>query len=106
MGLLKDALDLDLISQEDYDDLSQNWSDTGYSARHMGATDAFQMMIEDLVDYDCLDLADKAFEDYVDSLEKWRALYGYNIDYDIEVGSWYSTITNEFIPDPYEWIRD
>lgn len=106
MGLLKDALNLGYINLDDYNDLAQSWSDYGYDARHYGAVDAFQAMTEDLSAMGFSDLAETAFQEMQDSIEHYQTEYDYTIAYDSEIGAWYSLETNEYIPDPYEWIRD
>ena len=106
MGLLKDAVDLGYINLDEYNDLAKDWSDYGYDARHEGAADAFQAMTEDLAEMGFADLANKAFDEMQNSIEHYQGIYDYTIAYDTEIGSWYSLETNEFIPNPYEWMRD
>lgn len=106
MGLLKDALNLGYITIGQYDELAKSWSDYGYDARHYGAADAFQAMVEDFADLGFADLADKAFGEMDDAITHYQEEYGYTISYDSAIGAWYSNETNEYLPNPYEWIRD
>lgn len=99
-------MDLGYININEYNDLAESWSDYGYDARHYGASDAFQAMVEDFAQMGFSDLADKAFSEMQDAIDHYQALYDYTIAYDSDIGAWYSLETNEFIPDPYEWMRD
>jgi hypothetical protein len=106
MGFLRDALNLGYITLDQYDDMSEEWSELGYRARDMGDTEAFQKMMEDFLDLGFLDLADAVFTEYNASISFYEELYGYSIYYDIGVSRWRDVSSGKFVIDPYETIRE
>jgi hypothetical protein len=106
MGLLKDAVNLGYITLDQYDDLSQEWSDLGYDTRHSGNVEAFQSMMNDFLDLGFLDLAEAVFTEYDSAISFYEEMYGYSIYYDIGVTRWRNVETGRFVIDPYQWIRD
>jgi hypothetical protein len=106
MGLLKDALNLGYITLDQYEDMSDEWSELGYDARHSGDVEAFQKMMEDFLDLGFLDLANAVFDEYNASIGFYEELYGYSISYDVGCSRWRDVETGRFVADPYEWIRD
>lgn len=106
MGLLKDALDLGYISLDQYEEMSEEWSDLGYDARHSGDVEAFQNMMSDFLDLGFEDLASAVFLEYDAAISFYEELYDYNIYYDIGCTRWRDVDTGRFVVDPYEWIRD
>lgn len=106
MGLLKDALNLGYITLDQYDEMSEDWSDLGYDARHNGDVEALQSMMNDFLDLGFLDLAESVFEQYDAAIGFYEELYGYTISYDIGCSRWRDVSSGKFVKDPYEWIRD
>lgn len=106
MGLLKDALDLGYITLDEYEDMSEYWSDLGYEARHYGDVEALQSMMMDFYNLGFDDLAGKVFTEYDAAISFYEAEYGGSIYYNPADSRWHDSDTHQYIKDPYEWIRD
>jgi hypothetical protein len=106
MGLLRDALDLGYITLDQYEEMSQDWSDLGYDARHSGDVESFQNMMTDFLDLGFEDLANAVFLEYDAAISFYEELYAYSIYYDIGCSRWRDVDTGKFVADPYEWVRD
>jgi len=106
MGLLKDAVNLGYITLDQYDEMSDEWSDYGYDARHSGNVEALENMMKDFLDLGFEDLASAVFDQYDAAISFYEELYGYSIYYDIGVTRWRDVASGRFVKDPYEWIRD
>lgn len=106
MGLLKDAMDLGYINQDQYDDLAETWSDYGYDERHYGEVESMQKMMEDFMELGFEDLVEKISEEWFKAIDHYEKLYNYEIFYSPASERWHNTATGQFVSDPYEWIRD
>jgi hypothetical protein len=106
MGLLRDALNLGYITLEQYEEMSDEWSDIGYEARHYGNVEALEDMISDFLDLGFLDLAEAAATDYFEAIDYYEEAYGYSIYYNTADNRWHDSETHRYVKDPYEWIRD
>jgi len=106
MGLLKDALNLGLITLDQYEEMSDEWEDLGYDARHYGDVEALEKMMGDFLDLGFEDLAGAVFDQYDAAIGYYEELYGYSIYYDIGCTRWRDVETGQFVKDPYDWIRD
>jgi hypothetical protein len=106
MGLLRDAVNLGYITLDQYNDLTEEWSDYGYDARHLGDVEALQKMMQDFLDLGFEDLASAVFTQYDAAISLYEEMYGYTVYYDIGVSRWRDDVTGQFVADPYEWIRD
>jgi hypothetical protein len=106
MGLLKDAVNLGYITLDQYEEMSEEWSDLGYDARHSGNVEALEGMMSDFLDLGFIDLAEAVFTQYDAAISFYEELYGYTIYYDIGCTRWRDVESGKFVIDPYEWIRD
>jgi hypothetical protein len=106
MGLLKDALNLGLITLDQYEDLSEEWSDLGYEARHYGDVESLQAMMQDFLDLGFTDLASAVYTEFDSAINYYEELYGYTIYYEVDSKRWRDEATGKWVKDPYEWIRD
>jgi hypothetical protein len=106
MGLLNDALQLGLITQDQYNDMAEYWTQLGRDAKNMGDTEAFQKMTYDFLDLGFLDLADACAQEMLASIDYYETLYGGLIVYEMQSSHWKSTVTGQYIIDPYQWIRE
>jgi hypothetical protein len=106
MGLLRDALDLGLLTLDQYEDISEDWSDWGSGARHYGEVEDIQHMVEDFLDLGFEDLAEEATLLWFEAIGYYEELYEYTIFYSPTSERWHNVETGEFVSDPYEWIRD
>jgi hypothetical protein len=106
MGLLKDAVNLGYITLDEYQDLTEEWSDYGYDARHTGNVEALEKMMIDFLDLGFDDLASAVFIEFDSAIGFYEELYGYSIYYDIGTTRWRDVSSGRFVIDPYQWIRD
>jgi len=106
MGLLRDAVNLGLITLDEYEDLAAEWSEYGYDARHYGNVESLEKMMIDFLDLGFLDLADAVAEQYYSAIDFYEEAYDYTMYYDSGVARWRDVDTGRFVPDPYEWVRD
>jgi hypothetical protein len=106
MGLLRDAVNLGYITLEQYEEMSDDWSEYGYDARHNGDVEAFEKMMKDFLDLGFDDLALNVFEEYTSAIDFYEEKSGYSMYYDIGTTRWRDIKSGQFVKDPYEWIRD
>lgn len=106
MGLLRDAMDLGYINQDQYDDLADEWSGYGSDMRHYGEVESIQKMMEDFMELGFEDLVEKVADEWFEAIDYYEALYNYEIFYSPTSERWHDTKTGKFVSDPYEWIRD
>jgi hypothetical protein len=106
MGLLKDALDLGYITLDEYNDMSDEWSDLGYDTRHYGDVEALEKMMMDFLDLGFFDLAETVFAEYEAAITFYQDEYGGAIYYNPADSRWHDSVSHQYVKDPYEWIRD
>mgnify|MGYP001626294731 CR=1 FL=1 len=102
MGWSEDLLAAGLITEEEYEELSE----LGWEARHYGNVEALEDLIEIAYEYGLDELGDRLLETYFEAIDYYESLYDYKIEYDARIDRWRDVETGRFVKDPYEWIRD
>jgi hypothetical protein len=110
MGKLKELVDKGLLTQDDYDELQEDFEDLGYIWRHEIDPESIQSLIEQLEEIGAYDAAERLTEDLLESMVYWtwkaEEVYGVEVYYDPKVNRWRDWNTGEFVSSPVFWVRD
>ena len=106
MGFLKDALDLGYITLDQYKDLNEDWEDWGKYERHSGNAQSLQGMLEDMLDFGFLDIAEAIYLEFDRAVSKYEDLYEGAIYYDMDCQRWRDIVNGQFFGNPDQWLRD
>jgi hypothetical protein len=102
MGWSEDLLAAGLITEDEYETMSEIGSDI----RHYGDVEDLESLFLMAYEHGLDELGDRLFVEYDRAIDFYEALYEYTIYYNPVDDRWHDSETHRYVKDPYEWVRD
>lgn len=102
MGWSEDLLAAGLITEEEYNEMS----DIGSDIRNYGNVEDLEDLFLMAYTYGLNELGDRLFNEYNRAIDFYEMANEYTITYDPSIDRWRDVETGRFVKDPYEFIRE